>query len=699
MRLPVFCGKDCGGGACPLIAVLDGGRVTRIEHNGAAGTHITGCRRGFGLARSHYAADRLRMPLIRTGDRGSGSFREAGWDEALGLVAQGLADVRDRWGHESVLNLSSAGSLGALHSTPALTSRFLDCFGGRTSLQGSYSNGAARFVLPYLLGPDWRRNSGFDPATLRQAGMIVLWGANVLETRMGAELPSRLLEARRRGARIVAIDPRRTQTVERASTQWLPIRPGTDAALMLALLHVLVTEGLVDRGFVAERAVGFERIEAYVLGAEDGLARDPPWASGICGVAEAEIRDLARAWALTKPTMLIPGYSIQRVEAGEESYRLTVALQLATGNFGARGGSTGSMNNCLPLPRVGKIDPRSRPGGAAVPQLRWPDAILEGRSGGYASDIHAAYVAGSNLANQGADLAKSARAFGRLDFAVCHEMFLTPTARLCDVVLPAASPLEKEDIGLPWAGNYLLYKPRVAASEGQARSDYDIFAELAWRMGFGPVFTEGRSAAEWIESFIAESEVPDPEEFKSLGIYLGPEQERVGLEDFARDPRGHPLATASGKVELASEAYARDTGGSAIPKWRGRAPEPRLPLSLVSPKIGAATHSQGRDPSGKEATGAQSLEINALDARERGISDGAMVRVFNHAGSTRVRARLTEGIMRGVVSLPEGVWSALDGSGEDRTGSPNVLTTTMGGGPSVSAVMHGIGVEVERMPE
>ncbi len=696
MKVPVFCGKDCGGGACPLLAELVDGRVLGITHNPEAGRFITGCARGYGLARFHYARDRLRMPLIRTGERGSGSFREASWDEALSLVAERLASVRDRLGCESILSLASAGSLGALHNTASLTSRFLDCLGVRTSLQGSYSNGAVRFVLPYVLGQDWRQSSGFDPATMQHANMIILWGANILETRLGAEVPARLLEARRRGIPIVAIDPRRTETAERAATTWLPIRPGTDTALMLALLHVLIAEGLVDRGFVDQRAIGFGQLEAYVLGRDDGFARDPSWASAICGIEAPEIRALARSWAETKPAMLIPGYSIQRVEGGEETFRLTVALQLATGNFGLCGGSTGSPNNCLPVPRVGRIDPRARPGGPSVSVLRWPDAILEGRSGGYPSDIAAAYVAGSNYANQGGDVRKSLAAFARLEFAVCHEMFLTPTARLCDVVLPAASPLEKEDLGIPWHGNYLLYKAQAVAAEGQARSDYDIFAELSDRMGFGEAFSEGRTASEWVELFIAASEVPDPLEFKRSGIYLAPEQERVGLSEFRADPEGRPLRTPSGKVELASEAYARDTGGSPIPLWRGLRLDPRFPLSLVSPKLALATHSQGRDPAGAGPAAAQAISLNPGDARARGIAEGDLVRVYNDRGSSRVRALVRAEVMAGVASLPEGSWFVLDASLEDSSGSPNLLTSTEGGGASTSAVMHAVAVEVER---
>ena len=585
--LPVFCGKDCGGNACPLVATLEGGDLVRISNSPIAPSRFRGCVRGFELLKERNAPDRLLKPLIRTGPRGSGQFREASWDEALGLVADRLTVLRTERGPHAVLNLASAGCLGALHGTEALLARFLNLAGGATHLKGSYSIGAAHFVLPYLLGPDWKM-SGLDAATFQHAQMIILWGANLLETRHGTEVPERLLEARRRGAEIVVIDPRRTLTARHAGTWWLPCRPGTDAALMLAVLHVLLTEDLIDRPFLAAHAEGFDLLERYVLGTEGGEARSPHWAEGLCGLAAEEIQRFAHAYAAAKPALLLPGYSIQRTFAGEEPFRLAMALQLATGNFGRQGGSTGAPISRLPLPRVGKLPVPDLPDQPTLPLLRWPDAVLEGRAGGYPSDIHAIYSIGGNFLNQGADLRKSSAAFRKVEFAVCHDLFLTPTARHCDVVLPAAHALEKEDIGLPWLGNFLAYKPQVLPPRGDARCDYDILCGLAERLGFLPAFSEGRTPAQWLQHFLDQSDVPDHAAFRRTGLYLAPEQERVGLAAFSEDPAGHPLGTPSGKVELASERYQRETGFPAFPSLadaaQGRPPSP------------AARHPEDRPP-------------------------------------------------------------------------------------------------------
>jgi anaerobic dimethyl sulfoxide reductase subunit A len=696
MRLiPVFCGKDCGGDACPLMATVDNGRVTRVTNNPAGGKYLKGCRRGFNLPLEQYAPDRVLTPLVRVGPRGAGQFRAASWDEALRITADRLGEIHARYGANAVMNCSSAGALGALHHTPALSARFLNLFGGCTRRIGSWSNGAAQFILPYVLGKDWTV-AGFDAATMQHSEMIILWGANVLETRQGCEVPQRVAEAKRRGAQIVVIDPRRSATVQHAATWWIPCRPGRDAALMLAVLHVLINEELIDRDFVATHSVGFDQLEQYVLGTDGGAARTPEWAAGICDVPAHEITRFARAYATAKPAMLLPGYSIQRVFAGEETFRLTVALQVATGNFGRRGGSSGAINSQLPPPRVGRLPVPAVPDQPQVPVTRWPDAVLQGRSGGYPSDIHAVYVMGSNALNQSSDVRKSIAAFEKVDFVVCHEMFLTPTARYSDVILPVATALEKEDVGIPWLGNYLLYRPQIVPPLGQARDDYDILCDLADRLGFGAEFSAGRSAAAWIQEFIEESEVPDPDEFRRTGIYRAPDQERVGLADFAADPLRHPLSTDSGLVEIASTRYYREHGFPAIPTWQARPEDAQYPLQLITPKSPHRTHSQGSNIPDIRRLVPHVLTMHPRDAAARDITDGDAVRLFNSQGETRIHIHLSEDVLPGVVCLLEGIWAELDGADVDVAGSANLLTATDGTAPGVACIMDGIGVEVER---
>ena len=695
--MPVFCGRDCGGDACPLLAVVEAGRVIKVRHNPAAGPYLRGCPKGFALPHFHYSPERIKTPLLRSGRRGSGQFKPVSWDEALDFAWRGLSDSRDRFGPQSVLCLSSAGSTGALHNTEKLTRRFLNAIGGCTVPDGSYSSNAASFALKRMFGQDYG-DSGFDAATMAKSRLILLWGANILEARLGSELPARLLEASRRGVPVVMIDPRRTRTATMAGAEWISTLPGSDAAFMYALLFVLDSEGLIDWSYIEARAQGFEEIMDHVRGRLDGVAKDPAWAAAACGVEPAAIVSLARRWAATKPTMLLPGYSIQRTRAGEEAARLCVALQLATKNFGLPGGSTGSLNNRLPGCRIKTLDEGDGSGNRHFPVVRWADAILRGgailhgdaiptggasENGGQEDSppIRAIYSAGGNFLNQGADIAKNVRAFESLDFAICHELFMTPTARYCDLILPAASPLQKEDIGLPWAGNYLLYKSGILPYEGQERSDYEIFRDLASRFGVEEIFTEGRSEKEWIEHFLASSEIADVEAFKKTGIYFGASQERSGCEAFSADPSNSRLGTVSGKVDL---------GGGM--RWTAETHEGEW--LLISPKLAERVHSQGGDHS--ESIGRNTLELNVADALSLGLSEGDWAEIESPNGTTMAEVKPSDDIMRGVACLPEGSWFISPADAAPATGSANHLTSTDGTSESISCIMHGIRVRIRR---
>lgn len=700
--VPTFCGKDCGGGACPLLARVEDGMVTQMLHN-PAGKDLKPCPRGYALHRAHYAPDRLLRPLLADGPRGSGKFREAGWDEALGIVTRRLGDIRSRHGPASVIGLGSAGSTGVLHSSEGLLARFMNTLGGATTLSSNYSNGAARFSLPYLFGGA-ASQSGWDAATVRHSKLVVLWGANILEARLGTELGTSIAAAARAGVPVIVIDPRRTRTATALGARWIPILPGTDAAMMLAVLHVLFRDGLVDMARASRLAIGLDDIERYVSGSADGIARSPEWAQTRCGVPAAVIESFAHDFDTSSPAMLVPGYSIQRVIDGEETFRLTVALQVATGNFGLPGGSSGSINNRLPSPRIGSLPDKDPGTSVSIPVLRWPDAILGGRAGGYPSDIRAAWVAGFNAVNQGGDSRKSVEAMRALEFSVCSDMFMTPTARLCDVVLPVASPLEKEDIGLPWHGNYLLYKQAALAPRGQVRTDYDIFADAAARMGCGEAFTGGRTASQWIDHCLAESEIANIEAFKRTGVYFGADRERVGLSDFAADQEAHPLPTPSGLIELRSERWARDTGRPAIPVWIDKGSNPDLPFLLVTPKTVHRTNSQegggelwtSATPGAAKRPDAGTLTVAAPDAARLCILDGDRLIVSNARGAVLVTALVSDDIAPGVVSMHEGVWLDIGTDGLDHAGSANMLTSTDGSGPATAPVMHGVAVAVRK---
>lgn len=665
------CNRDCLTG-CPLLAHVENGKLLKVTDNPLKGAMMRGCSRGHQMPRIVYAADRLKQPLLRTGERGSGLFREVGWDEALNYVADRLNAAKATHGTQSVIFLGGSGACrGALHNTNLLGRRFLSEFGGFTDTTGNYSIQAATFAAGHVFG---KSPTGIDPATLQFSRLLILWGANIVDTRFGCETERWIRRVKREGVPVIVIDPRRSRTVARLATEWIPVFPGTDSALMAGVLHVLITEGLVNQQFVAKYSVGFDKLERYILGLDDGQPKDPQWASKRCGTPKDIIHRLARLYGTTRPAALLPGLSIQRTIGGEEATRMAIALQVVTGNIGIPGGSNAMVVGHLPGPRLATIPVPAITNGVDVPVYRWADAVLGGRKGGYPADIRVIYNIGGNYIAQGSDVRKNIRAFQSAEFAVCHDSFLTSTARYCDVVLPTTTFLEREDILRVW-GNYLFYSGQAIAPMYQSRNDYDIFWDLATRLGFGDKFSTGRTADQWIEHLIDESAVDDPEMFRQTGIFDGGDHQRVGLSAFVADPQAHPLSTPSGKIQIASETYAQ-TGFPDIPTCRILPEDVRYPLRMVSPHARYQTNSTNANIPWFQKRERPAVWIHSQDALERRVEDGQEVLVFNDRGRIKIRAHVTDDIMPGTVCLLQGQWPCLDLDGTDMAGSANVLTST-----------------------
>jgi anaerobic dimethyl sulfoxide reductase subunit A len=518
----------------------------------------------------------------------------------------------------------------------------------------------------------------------------------VVDNRLECVLESRIREAKARGIEVVIVDPRRTSTVKSLGTSWIPIYPGTDTALMMALLFVLIDEEYINGGFIEKYSYGFEELEKYILGITDKIAKTPEWAEKICGAPASQIKHLAHLYGKTHPAALIPGLSIQRTLGGEEAIRMAIALQVATGNLGVLGGSTGGLTwGRLPSPSVGSITVPPNPVEASIPVYVWPDAVLGGREGGYPSDIKAIYNVGGNYITQGSDIHKNIKAFKKIDFAVCHERFMTPTAKYCDVVLPTTTFLERNDIVTPNGGNYLLFSNQVVPPLPEARNDYDIFCQLSERLGFLEDFSEGKNEEEWLRSFMKDSEIKDYDDFKESGIYFGKNQLRVGLSDFAADPKENSLNTPSGLVQLSSMAYAK-TGSSPIPEYTMPVEDEAYPLRLVTPKSRYRIHSQNSNIPWFNEREKHALWIHPSDAATRSITDQNEVYVRSPQGLMRIVSHVTEDIMPGVVCLLEGVWPAFDSEGVETAGSVNVLTSTVPTLPSQGSRTHSVFVQVKK---
>ncbi len=689
--IPVACNFDCGGG-CSLLAYTFNGKITKLVDNPEAGKYHKACVRGLQQARVQGAKDRLTKPLIRNGPRGSGEFREASWDEALDMVANNLKSIKEKHGMGSILYLGgSGGPRGSLHNPKRLTMRFLNIYGGFVERGNSYSTAASSFATPFVLGTN---RVGFDAGSLEDSDLIILWGANVVDNRFGSELESRIREAKDRGVKVMVIEPRKTRTVKTLGTDWLSVYPGTDSALMLAVLHVLITENLVDKEYINHYCYGFDTLEKHVLGLDDGFPKTPEWAEDVCGTPKDQIIWLARIYGKTHPTALIPGLSIQRTMGGEEAYRLSITLQAVTGNIGVQGGSSGGyMAVTLPGPRVGAIPIPDNPTNIKIPVYTWPDMVLEGKKGGFQSDIKAIINVGGNYLIQGSDVHKNIGAFQKAAFTFCIDRFLTDTARYCDVVLPSTTFLERNDV-VTGGGNYFLYSNKVQSQPEGTRHDYDIFSELADRLGFGDKYIEGKKEEDWLREFIAESEVTDIKEFKRKGIHWGEGQKRMAFSDFILDPKQHPLNTPSGRIQISSDAYAM-TGGKPIPTSRPFEVNEKYPLRLVTPKSGFHTHSQNFNIQWFNDRERNGLWINPEDASKRGIEDGGKIKVFTPQGIMIIESYVTEDIIKGVVCLYEGAWLNMKAD-IDHGGSVNILTSTAPTLPSHGSRTHTVLVQVEK---
>ncbi len=647
---------------------------------------MKGCLKGYRAMETLYHSDRLTNPLIRTGSRGSDQFRKVSWDEALDVISRKLLKLKDNDNCQGLMRIGGSGSCrGSLHNTDFVTRRFLSLFGDYTETKGNFSSEASSFVKGPIFGTS---HVGVDTETLLHSDKIILWGFNPSDTRFDSKVESVLKEAAERGIPITVIDPRKTRNVKNLNAQWIPLKPGSDSALMLAILHVLIEEDLLKRSFIEKYSSGFEEFEEYILGKTDGIEKSPRWAAEICGLTKEKIETFALEYAGAPVAALLPGLSLQRAIGGENLDRMGAVLQLATGNTGRLGGSSGSSRwNSLEKPRLGKLPVPENPMIKEVPVYLWADAVLEGKKGGYPSDIQFIYNVGGNYIGQGSDRQKTVRAFEKAEFSVTHDYFMTETARYSDVVLPVTTFLEREDL-ISSQDNYIFYSAKASDPVGQSKNDFEIFSSLAEKLGFGELYSENKSEEQWLEHFQSQSEIPNYSAFKEKGFYSNGNHLRVGLSDFITDPIKHPLKTKSGKIEIASEKI-RKTGGTLLPELIGFHTTDKYPLRLVTPHEKYRIHSQNDNIPSLKKLCDDRLWISIVDAEARNISTGETVSLKSEVGMIRSIAFVTDKICQGAVSLTQGSWSS----------NVNNLTSTNPTKPSMGSRTHSVIVNVFKLNE
>lgn len=671
---------------------------------------------------------RVARPSIRKGwlnksggERGSDTYVEVPWDEALDMTATELLRVKAEHGNQSIYGGSYGwASAGRFHHSQSQLHRFLNCAGGYVASYGSYSTACAMAIMPHVFGVDFMKfvyehQDGWDTIAAHTETLVMFGGINPKNSQvsMGGvtehvteDWIQRFVSS---GIRCVNIGPQRTDAPR--GCDWMPVRPGSDTALMLALAYVLEDEGLTDRGFLDRCTVGFERFRPYLTGESDGQPKSPAWAAPLCGVAPEMIVELARRMASTR-TFVTVAWSLQRAQHGEQPYWMSVVLAAMLGQIGLPGGGVGYGYGAIG--GVGKrfkglrgvtLPQEENPIKEVIPVARIADML---RSPGEAyefngqhreyPDIRLVYWAGGNPFHHHQDLRGLHEAWQHPETIVVHEPWWTATAKRADIILPATTPYEREDIGRSNIDDYLFHMPRMISPQGEARDDYAILTQLARRMGIEDAFTEGRDADGWIAHLYGiyrqsaagvGVDVPELSDLKRENwvrlpiLAEGPNDSLFG--PFRQDPEVSPLPTPSGRLELYSETIARfgydDCPGHPVwlppDEWLGAATT--YPLHLVSPQPADKLHSQMECAlADVEGARPELVAIHVDDASSRGISDGDLVRVFNARGACRARAFVTADIMPGVVALPTGAWFGDPSDTIDPHGNANVLTRDVG---------------------
>jgi len=519
-----------------------------------------------------------------------------------------------------------------------------------------------------------------------------MWGWSPGDGTFGTGTYQYLKQAKRNGVRIVCVDPRKTRSSAVLADEHVFIQPSTDTAALIAMAYVIASEGLQDQAYCDAHVLGFDEehlppgapagasYRSYLLGLTDGIKKTPEWAAEITGMPAETIRRLAIELATTKPAALQCGYAPGRTAYGEQFHRAAYALCAMTGNVGISGGSSGVSNGATGRTGVKTLPTGANPTDARVASPLLADLLARGKAGGYPADIKLIYSVGGDLFNQCPNVNKMVGALDGVEFLVAQDHFLTPTARYADIVLPATTFWERNDVHTPWAGagHYAIYMRQAIEPMYECRNDIDIFADLAARVGIAGYSDKTEEA--WLRALTKDA-VDDFDAFADNGLarFAAPE-DAVAFAAEIRDPERHKFTTPSGKIEIYSMALAAkpDPYGlghiSAIPTWISPfEASTRYPLKLCTPKSRARTHSIHDNQPKLARVDRDDIWLHPEDARLRGIADGERVRVFNDRGATVLPARVTDRIARGAVSIKEGAWFTPDAEGTDTRGCANVL--------------------------
>ncbi|MGL1191605.1 trimethylamine-N-oxide reductase TorA [Vibrio parahaemolyticus] len=701
-----------------------------------------------------YSPSRVRYPMVRldwlkkhkysADTRGNNRFIRVTWDEALDLFYRELERVQKEYGPWA-LHAGQTGwnQTGSFNNCTAHMQRAVGMHGNFITKVGDYSTGAGQTIMPYVLGSTEVYAQGTSwSEILENSDNIILWANDPVknlqvgwncETHESFKYLAELKEKVAKGEiNVLSVDPVKNKTQRYLENDHLYINPMTDVAFMLAVAHVLYNENLYDKKFIDTYCLGFEEFIQYVQGkTKDKVEKTPGWAAAICGVKADKIREFARM-LVSGRTQILMGWCIQRQEHGEQPYWAAAVVAAMVGQIGLPGGgiSYGHHYSSIGVPSTGFAGPGGFPRNLdqgmkpkwdnndfngysrTIPVARWIDCLLEpgkeiNYNGGKVKlpDFKMMVISGCNPWHHHQDRNRMKKAFRKLQTVVTIEFAWTATCRFSDIVLPACTQWERNDIDVygSYSNKGLIAMHRLVDPLFQSKPDFQIMSELTQRFGRREEYTRGMSEMEWIESLYNDCkkanegkfEMPEFNEFWEKSVLdFGEGKPWVRHADFRKDPELNPLGTPSGFIEITSRKIGRygyehcqehpmwfeksershgGPGSDKYPFWlQSCHPDKRLHSQMCESEEFRATYAvQGREP----------VYINPIDAKAKGIKDGDLVRVFNGRGQLLAGAVLTDSYPRGVIRIEEGAWYGPLNEKEGAIctyGDPNTLTQDIG---------------------
>lgn len=631
-QVRVVCAHDCPD-MCSLVAHVEGGRVVKIE--GDPDQPLTA---GFACAKVNrdtelvHSPERLATPLRRVGPKGQGKFAPIGWDAALDEIAARWKAIIAESGPQAILGYAYSAHQGLMNR--GLVNGLFHALGTSRLQGGTVCDTCCEAAWDATLGPV----GGADPESVTHSDLIVAWGADLMATNV--HFWAKAEEARKKGVKIVVIDPRRSRTAQAADWH-LQIRIGSDAALALGIAHILERDGLLDRAYIAAHTVGFDKLSAEVL-----PRFAPARAAEIAGLSVADVERLAAMYGNAKASFIRLGEGMTRLTHGGQALRAVAILPGLTGAYGRKGGGALLLTAASCDLNYNAVRKPSGPASTRmVNHLRLGEALLQMKD----PPIRALFIAANNPAVTCPEVHKVRKGLSREDlFTVVHDPFLSVTARYADIILPAATYLETDDLYRAYGAYYMQFGRRAVAPHGEARSNLQVARGLARRMGLNDAVF-GMAEAEIVRELFrgvsgATTRDIDPAQvMNGTPINIAPK----GPQEFR---------TPSGKLEIFSEALAKQ-GLPALPDWQ---PDPveaeeaaRWPLRLLTAPGYFQAHTAFTGVKFlREREGKPICVLHPAEAAKRGLADGQNVRLANDRGAIGLKLKVSDEVLPGVVLVP-----------------------------------------------